>query len=237
MPGNNRFLLLVVDDPTSVGELGHALEARQVDMVVCPDSAEGLLKVGSLKPNAVLAAADLQPVDSPTLVRVLRQASDIPIVIGVGNGDGAAAAGVLAAGATACVARPYRPVEVLPILRSVAPTSLPPEEPAIQVGGLRLDPMAQEVHLNNERIHLPMRECLLLQFLMQNANRLVTRDQIIGAVWPNNGAGSSNTVNVHIQRLRTRLGDDPHKAEIIQTIRKKGYRLVPPPRRKRGAAT
>ena len=207
-------------------------------MVVCPDSAEGLLKVGSLKPNAVLAAADLRPVDSPTLVRVLRQASDIPIVIGVGDGDGATATGVLAAGATACVARPYRLVEVLPILRSIAPTSLPPEEPTIQVGGLRLDSMAQEAYLHNERIHLPMRECLLLQFLMRNADRLVTREQIVAAVWPTNGAGSSNTVNVHIQRLRARLGDDPHRAQIIQTIRKRGYRLVPPPsRRKRGPTT
>jgi DNA-binding response OmpR family regulator len=237
LPGSDRFLLLVIDDPTFVGELGRALHAWQVDVVVCADSAEGLLKVGSLKPNAVLAAAALQPVDSPTLVRVLRRASGIPVVIGVGNDDGAAAAGVLAGGATACVARPYRPAEVLPILRSIGPKSLLAAEPALQVGGLRLDPMAQEAHLNNERVHLPMRECLLLQLLMQNADRVVTREQIVAAVWPDNGAGSSNTVNVHIQRLRARLGDDPHKSEIIQTVRKKGYRLVPPPRRKRSSTT
>jgi DNA-binding response OmpR family regulator len=237
MVGRERFLLLVVDEAVFVDELGRELDARQVDVVVCPDSAEGLLKVGTLKPNAVLAAAELRPVDSPTFVRVLREASDIPIVIGVGNGDGSMAAGVLAAGATACVARPYRPVEVLPILRSIGPDSLVGTEPTIQVGGLRLDPTAQEAYLNNQRIYLPMRECLLLRLLMRNADRLVTREQIIAAVWPNNGAGSSNTVNVHIQRLRARLNDDPHNARIIQTVRKKGYRLVPPPRRKRSATT
>jgi DNA-binding response OmpR family regulator len=225
-----------VDEPEFVDELGRELGARHVDVVVCPNSAEGLLKVGTLKPNAVLAAADLRPVDSPTLVRVLREASDIPIVIGVGDGDGTVAAGVLAAGATACVARPYRPVEVLPILRSVGPDSLLGAEPVIQVGGLRLDPATQEAYLDGGRIHLPMRECLLLQLLMRNADRLVTREQIIAAVWPNNGAGSSNTVNVHIQRLRARLGDDPHSSRIIQTVRKKGYRLVPPRRRRSAGA-
>jgi DNA-binding response OmpR family regulator len=190
-----------------------------------------------LKPHAVLAAAGVQPVDSATLVRVLRQASGIPVVVGVGDGDGAAAAGVLAAGATACVARPYRPFEVLPILRSIGPESLIAAEPTIQVGGLRLDPMAQEAYLNGERVHVPMRECLLLQLLMRNADRVVTREQIIAAVWPASGAGSSNTVNVHIQRLQARLGDDPHNSRIIQTVRKKGYRLVPPPRRKRSGTT
>jgi DNA-binding response OmpR family regulator len=233
--GSERFLLLVVDEPVFFDELGRELDARQVDVVVCPDSAEGLLKVGTMKPNAVLAAAELQPVDSPTFVRVLREASDIPIVIGVGNGDGSTAAGVLAAGATACVARPYRPGEVLPILRSIGPDSLLRAEPMIQVGGLRLDPTAQEAFLHNERIHLPLRECLLLQLLMRHADRLVTREQIIAAVWPGNGAGTSNTVNVHIQRLRARLGDDLHRSNIIQTVRKRGYRLVPPPRRKRSA--
>jgi DNA-binding winged helix-turn-helix (wHTH) protein len=71
----------------------------------------------------------------------------------------------------------------------------------------------------------------------QEPGRLVTREQITAAVWPANGAGSSNTVTVHIQRLRTRLGDDLHPARIIQTVRKKGYRLVPPPRRSRTAVT
>ena len=235
--GPDRFVLLVVDEPEFVDELGRELGARHVDVVVCPDSAEGLLKVGTLKPNAVLAAADLRPVDSPTLVRVLRESSNIPVVIGVGDADGVIAAGVLAAGATTCVARPYRPAEVLPILRSIRPDSWLGSEPTIQVGGLRLDPTAQEAYLDGERIHLPMRECLLLQLLMRHADRLVTREQIIAAVWPTNGAGSSNTVNVHIQRLRARLGDDPHKSHIIHTVRKKGYRLVPPPRRKRSATT
>jgi DNA-binding response OmpR family regulator len=230
---SGRFLLLVVDDVEFVSTLARELNPLQADVVVCPDSAESLLRVGSLRPDAVLAAADSRPVDSLTLVRVLRRASGTPVVVGVGNGDGPVAARVLAAGARACVARPYRPVEVLPILRSVGPPGLFAPEPALRVGALRLDPLAQEAGLNHARIRLPMRECLLLKLLMQNADRVVTREQIIATVWPDNGAGSSNTVNVHIQRLRSRLGDDPHESRIIQTVRKKGYRLVPPPNRRR----
>jgi DNA-binding response OmpR family regulator len=72
-----------------------------------------------------------------------------------------------------------------------------------------------------------MRELRLLQLLMANADRVVTREQIREAVW--GGAPGSNTITVHVQRLRHRLGDDQENPQLILTVRGVGYRLVPPP--------
>jgi DNA-binding response OmpR family regulator len=107
----------------------------------------------------------------------------------------------------------------------------PPGPRMVRAGALRLDPAAQEAELHGRRFPLPPRETRLLHLLMTNANHVVTREQIRETVWGADENNSSNTITVHIQRLRSRLGEDP---EIIQTVRRLGYRLVPPPRRAKG---
>jgi DNA-binding response OmpR family regulator len=98
----------------------------------------------------------------------------------------------------------------------------------LEAGGLRLDPAALEVSLHGRQVRMPMRELRLLQLLMVHADRVVTREQIRKGVW--GGAPGSNTITVHVQRLRHRLGDDQDDPRVIQTIRGVGYRLVPPRR-------
>jgi len=117
--------------------------------------------------------------------------------------------------------------EAVRVLRMVGPAA-PAEPRPVRAGALRLDPAAQEAELHGRRIPLPPRETRLLHLLMVNANHVVSREQIEETVWGAGERSSSNTVTVHIQRLRARLGEDPG---IIQTVRRLGYRLVPPPRR------
>jgi len=221
------FLLLIADaDPDLAGRIGTELATHQVQAMVCTDGAEALLMAGVEHPDAVLAAARLPTLDGPDLARVLSSRTDIPVVLGIGDGDGAAAVRALSAGATACVAHPYRLRELLPILRAIRPDSVTTPQPALEVGGLRLDPGSMEVRLRGEAVRMPLRELRLLQLLMANAERVVTRDQIHEAVW--GGVPGSNTITVHVQRLRQRLGDDNHDPKVILTVRGVGYRLVPP---------
>jgi DNA-binding response OmpR family regulator len=223
-----RSLLLIVDPDDTVAGIAEQIRAYDIDVVVCPDPVEALVRAGSLRPDAVLAAANLRPLDSATIVQVLTKRSGIPVVLGVGDDDGQFAAAALAAGAAACVARPYRPQEVLPILRAIRPDDVI-TEPPLEVGGLRLDPAALQVSLHGRSVRLPMREFRLLHLLMANAERVVTRERIRAEIWSSSTADTSNTVTVHIQRLRHRLGDDPTHPSIIQTVRGVGYRLDPPP--------
>ena len=115
--------------------------------------------------------------------------------------------------------------EAVRVLRLVSPEPRP-----VRAGGLRLDPAAQEAELHGRRIALPPREARLLHLLMSNANHVVTREQIRETVWGPDENNASNTITVHIQRLRARLGED---TGIIQTVRRLGYRLVPPARKVR----
>jgi DNA-binding response OmpR family regulator len=211
-------------DPDIASKVAVELEDHSVRVITCTDGAEALLLAGAEHPDAVLAAANLPTISGAAFVRTLTSRSGIPVVLGVSEGDGVAAIEALAAGAAACVARPYRLSELLPLLLALRP--LEADGPILQAGTLRLDPASLSVHLRGEPVRLPMRELKLLQLLMSNADKVVTREQIHDAVW--GGVQNSNTVTVHVQRLRQRLGDDQHDPKLILTIRGVGYRLVPP---------
>jgi len=222
------FLLLIADaDLERSTRLADALAEYQVTAIVCADGAEALLAAGAEHPDAVLAAANLPTVGGAAMTRALHARTSIPVVVGIGDSDGPAAAEALAAGAAACVAHPYRIRELLPILRGIRPQLLAAAPPVIVCGALRLDPANLELHLDGRPIRLPLRELRLLELLMRHPDRIVTRKQIHDIVW--RGAPGSNTITVHVQRLRHRLGDDQHHPRIILTVRGVGYRLVPPP--------
>lgn len=221
------FLLLIAEpDAAHAAEVADELASHQVRTLVCGDGAEALLIAGAENPDAVLATANLPTIGGAALVRALTARTGIPVLLGIGNADGAAAAEALGAGATACVAHPYRLKELLPILRAIRPESLAHPGPVLEVGTLRLDPASLQVHLHGQPVRLPLRELRLLQLLMAHADRVVTREQIRDAVW--GGVPGSNTITVHVQRLRHRLGDDQHNPTMILTVRGVGYRLVPP---------
>lgn len=226
--GLDVFVLLIADSDTARAlQLSDELTSHRVRSMVCTDGAEALLAVGAERPDAVLATASLPTFNGAAITRALTAHTSIPAIVAIGDDDGPAAAEALAAGAAACIAQPYRSNEVLRILRAIRPDQIAEVRPAIERGGLRLDPAALEVHLNGRPIRMPLREMSLLQYLMANAGRVVTRDEIREGVW--GGVGESNTVTVHIQRLRTRLGDDLVNPKIILTVRGVGYRLIPPP--------
>jgi DNA-binding response OmpR family regulator len=222
------FLLLIADaDVDRSIELARALAEHHVTAILCADGAEALIAAGAEHPDGVLAAATLPVVGGAALTRALSARTNIPVVVGIGDRDGPAAAEALAAGATACVAHPYRLRELLPILRAIRPEGLAEPQPMLECGGLRLDPASLEVHLRGRLVRMPQREFLLLQLLMTHADRVVSREQIRDSVW--GGVPGSNTITVHVQRLRQRLGDDQVDPRMILTVRGVGYRLVPPP--------
>jgi DNA-binding response OmpR family regulator len=226
----SRFVLLVVDptlDPG--GSLAAELTQLQVDVTVCRDPAEALVLAGRMRPDAVVVAAEPGGITSTSFVRAVSKHAGTATLVGIGQGEGEHAGAALMAGARACVARPYRLPELIPILRSIRPELIGALEPVLECGGLRLDPSTLEVTLHGQAIRLPMREYRLLRFFMIHADRVVTREQLYDNVWGSAVHDASNTLTVHIKRLRQRLGDDHREPQIIVTVRGLGYRLIPPP--------
>ncbi|MGP4030033.1 response regulator transcription factor [Actinomadura sp. 3N407] len=223
-------LLLVADPDDGLGrELVLALAERGVEVAVTTDGAHALLRTGALHPDVVLVAANIPAVDAVTFVRAIRQSMSIPVIIGVGADDAQKAVRALAAGANVCVARPYRLPELLPLIQGIRSEGAPTDSgsPVLECGAITLDPTAHVVRLNGKAVHMPLREFELLHYLIVNADRVISRSQIQAHVWRSDKL-ITNTINVHIRRLREKLGDDPENPKIILTVRGVGYRLARP---------
>lgn len=220
-------VLLVADpDEKLVQALAAALEREGVAVTGVSDGAQALLQAGALRPDVVLVGAPLPLIGAVEFVRAVRLSRAVPVLLGVGEGHAEQALAALAAGATACVARPYRVRELLPFIQA-ASTGAAETRRVLAVGGVELDVNAYQVRVGGRVVHLPLREFELLQYLMRNADRTVSREQIMRHVWHAADTTSTNTIAVHVKRLRARLGDNDD--ELIQTVRGVGYRMITPP--------
>ncbi|MQA81768.1 MAG: response regulator [Streptosporangiales bacterium] len=214
-------VLLVAVDPS--GDVARELAGAGLEVVTCLDHAEALLVVGEKAPDVVVLTPDVDLDAGTTFLGVLRRRHTMPVIVGVGSAAPVDAVALLDAGATACVAWPFRVPELLPILRA-AHRTLSPD--VLTVGPVELRMSAHEVRVSGAPIDLPLREFQLLAFLMAHAGTVVTRRQIIEAVWGAGYAGETNTLTVHIGRLRQRLGDHIDEPKLIQAVRGLGYRLA-----------
>lgn len=222
-------VLLVVDPDTAlVNDLAAAMEREGVEVAGAADGAQGLIQAGALGPDVVLISATLPIITPVEFIKAVRLARAVPVLLGVGEGHAEQAVQALAAGATACVARPYRVPELLPMVRAAFSGDATARRTLV-VGDVELDVRAHQVRVAGRAVHLPLREFELLHYLMRHADRTVTREQIMRHVWNSTDAASTNTIAVHVKRLRARLGD--HEDGLIQTVRGVGYRLVTPPPR------
>jgi two-component system OmpR family response regulator len=230
LPARARVPLLLVADPDEdLGkELVVALSGRGVEVTLCTDGAQALLRTGALHPDVVLISAGLPAVDAVTFVKAVRSGLTIPVILGVGPDDADEAVRALAAGASVCVARPYRLPELLPLIRGIGTEGAAGAEgPLLTCGPVELDPVSHVVRVRGKPVHMPLREFELLHYLMLHADRVVSRRQIHDHVW-HTGKITTNTISVHVRRLREKLGDDQENPRMLLTVRGIGYRLTSP---------
>ncbi|WP_285777246.1 response regulator transcription factor [Microtetraspora sp. NBRC 13810] len=219
--------LLLVADPEAglVADLAVALEREGIEVQGVGDGAQALLQVGALHPDVLLVSAALPVLGAVEVIRAVRSSREVPVLLGIGDHDAEHAVQALTAGANACVARPYRSPELLPLIHAAMPGGGSARK-AISVGHVELDLEAYQVRVAGETVHLPLREFELLHYLMRHVDRTVTREQIMRHVWNSAFTTSTNTIAVHVKRIRARLGD--HDDRLIQTVRSVGYRMVTP---------
>jgi two-component system response regulator RegX3 len=132
-------------------------------------------------------------------------------------------------GADDYVTKPYSSRELIARIRAVLrrgetgdATSV---DGVLSVGPIRLDSDRHVISVNSEQVALPLKEFELLEFLMRNSGRVLTRMQLIDRVWGSDYVGDTKTLDVHIKRLRAKIEKDPANPELIQTVRGMGYKL------------
>lgn len=222
--GPSRGRLVLVDTDRAIADrlVGDAADAG-IDTTWCRDGAEALLAVGGNPPNTLVLHVNTDTVDAAAIVSAVRGRWRLPILVGSDPGDDDRARRVLAAGASAVIARPYRIDAIVPFVLSYDHRA---DLPHVHVAGpIEIDSDRYETRVHGRDIQLTQRELELLTFLVEQRGRVVSAEEISEAVWGH--VSDTNTVAVHVKRLREKLGVDSAHGEFIRTIRGAGYRLAP----------
>ncbi len=184
--------------------------------------------------DLVLLDLMLPGLSGTEVFRVIRERSDVPVIMVTAKDDQVDRIIGLELGADDYVTKPYSGRELVARVRSVlrrsaaAYDTMADEPVRVSVAGLTIDPERLTIHRDGETMSLPPKEFGLLLLLAQNAGRVLPRQVIIDRVWGADYYGDTKTLDVHIKRLRARIETDPHHPTLIQTVRGVGYTLEPP---------
>ena len=160
--------------------------------------------------------------------RELRTRSAVPIIMLTAKDSEVDIVVGLELGADDYVTKPYSSRELLARIRAVLRrhTELGDEDPGIvEVGPVRMDVERHSVSVRGAEIAMPLKEFELLELLMRNAGRVLTRGQLIDRVWGSDYFGDTKTLDVHIKRIRSKIEDDPSDPKLLVTVRGLGYRF------------
>lgn len=219
-------VLLVGTDTAAIEVLAGELMRRDMQVMLSCEAGDGLLALGTTAPDVVLLTPGVAAADAAAFLRTLRRRHSTPVIAGVDPAATQTATLLLDAGATACVAWPFRLAELLPLLRAAGTAEPLPD--VLRIGGIEVRVPAHEVRVDGRRVEFPLREFELLVLLMTHAGTVVTRQQIKDTIWGIDYAGATNTVTVHIARIRQRLGDSPDRPSYVEAVRGLGYRFTTP---------
>ena len=221
--------ILVVEDEASFSDaLSYVLTKEGYEVVVA-DTGDGAIAIFD-KGGADLVLLDLMlPGLSGTEVcRQLRSRSNVPIIMLTAKDTEVDKVVGLELGADDYVTKPYSKAELIARIKAVLrrQSDLPESiDPILVAGPVRIDVERHQVNVNNESISLPLKEFELLEYLVRNSGRVLTRAQLIDRVWSSDYFGDTKTLDVHVKRLRAKIETDPANPVFIQTIRGLGYKF------------
>ena len=221
--------ILVVEDEASFSDaLSYVLTKEGYEVVVA-DTGDGAIAIFD-KGGADLVLLDLMlPGLSGTEVcRQLRARSNVPIIMLTAKDTEVDKVVGLELGADDYVTKPYSKAELIARIKAVLrrQSDLPESiDPILVAGPVRIDVERHQVNVNNESISLPLKEFELLEYLVRNSGRVLTRAQLIDRVWGSDYFGDTKTLDVHVKRLRAKIETDPANPVFIQTIRGLGYKF------------
>jgi two-component system alkaline phosphatase synthesis response regulator PhoP len=213
------------------------LEQAGFTVETASDGMEGLNAVLESKPDLIVLDLMLPKMDGMEVCKALRlQKINTPIIMLTAKDDEFDKVLGLELGADDYMTKPFSPREVTArvkavLRRSVAAIEETPQkasDQAFEFGSLRVYPDRFEVFLGEETLEFTPKEFELLVYLMENKNRVLTRDQLLSAVWNYDFAGDTRIVDVHISHLRDKIEDNSRKPIFIKTIRGLGYKFEEP---------
>ena len=220
-------LIMVVDDDQDLAEMLAIVltgDGMEVDLVSRGDQVIDVFR--NSQPDLVLLDLMLPGLDGIEVCKLIRAESLIPIVMLTAKGDTTDVVKGLEAGADDYIVKPFQTNELLARikarLRRISPT--PAASSKLEFGGVSIDLVAHEVRRGDKVIALTRLEFDLLLALAREPGRVFTREALLGEVWGYRHSTDTRLVNVHVQRLRSKIEHDPEHPEIVMTVRGVGYK-------------
>lgn len=222
--------ILVVEDEESYRDpLAYLLRKEGFDVSLAATGPEALEEFARGGADLVLLDLMLPGLSGTEVCRQLRQRSTVPVIMLTAKDSEIDKVVGLEIGADDYVTKPYSSRELLARIRAVlrrrqeAPVA---DDDVLEVDGIRLDPDRHTVEVDGAPTAFPLKEFELLELLMRNAGRVLTRGQLIDRVWGSDYVGDTKTLDVHVKRLRAKIEADPATPVRLLTVRGLGYKLA-----------
>jgi two-component system response regulator RegX3 len=221
--------VLVVEDEESFSDaLSYMLRREGYEAVVASTGPEALAEFDRAGADIVLLDLMLPGLPGTEVCRALRSRSTVPIIMLTAKDAEVDKVVGLELGADDYVTKPYSARELVARIRAVLRRrgeAEPAVDGALEAGPVRMDVERHVVTVDGEQVSHPLKEFDLLEYLLRNAGRVLTRSQLIDRVWGADYVGDTKTLDVHVKRLRAKVEPDPANPKYLLTVRGLGYKL------------
>jgi len=221
--------ILVVEDEVSYSDpLSYLLKKEGYEVAVSETGPEALEEFDRAGADLVLLDLMLPGLSGTDVCRALRQRSSVPVIMLTAKDSEIDKVVGLEIGADDYVTKPYSSRELLARIKAVLRRRAEPEDlmpSTLEAGPVRMDVERHVVTVNGEQASMPLKEFELLEMLLRNTGRVLTRMQLIDRVWGSDYVGDTKTLDVHVKRLRAKIEPDPGNPQHIVTVRGLGYKF------------
>jgi len=220
-------VLVVEDEPSYRETLAYMLGREGFEVVEAADGTEGLAAYDRSGADIVLLDLMMPGLPGTEVCRQLRQRGPVPVIMLTARDSEIDKVVGLELGADDYVTKPFSHRELVARIRAVLrrgqDVELVPD--VVEAGGVRMDVERHEVAVDGQPVRLALKEFELLEMLLRNAGRVMTRGQLIDRIWGADYVGDTKTLDVHVKRLRAKLETDPGNPEHLLTVRGLGYKF------------
>lgn len=221
--------VLVIEDEESFREaLEFMLTKEGYKVELAATGSEGISKFDQSHPDIVLLDLMLPEVSGTEVCKHIRTRGNTPVIMLTAKDTEIDKVVGLELGADDYVTKPFSTRELLARIKAVLRRGsdfVEEESDTMEIGNIKVDSERHEVMVSGKPTALPLKEFELLEFLMRNAGRVLTRGQLMDRIWGSNYVGDGKTLDVHVKRLRSKIEPDPNNPTLITTIRGLGYRF------------
>lgn len=221
-------ILVVEDEPSISDPLSYLLQREGYEVTVVDDGLEAVEEFDRNGTDLVLLDLMLPGQPGTDVIRQIRQESQVPVIMLTAKDGEVDKVVGLELGADDYVTKPYSARELIARIRAVMRRNAEPDEllpETVSAGPVRMDVERHAVTVDGTDITMPLKEFDLLEMLLRNAGRVMTRGQLIDRVWGPSYVGDTKTLDVHIKRLRSKIEPDPSSPRYLMTVRGLGYKF------------